>query len=456
MLNGVETVSTSDLALEDQALRRAYKRLVAFVFILFIIAFLDRINIAFAALTMNRDLKLTAMAFGLATTFFYAGYFVCEVPSTVLAAKFGPRKWLARIMVTWGIAASLMMFVSGAHSLYVFRVIVGITEAGFVPGVLLYLSYWFPPTYRARATALFMVAQPVTIMLVSPVSGLILQHANGIGGMAGWRWLFLLEGLPAIVMGVVTYFFLTDGPAKANWLTAMEKSAILRSLEREHAKRKNEVPKKLRHEIFARHVILLAFIYFCFGMGLTTQSLWSPLIIRGLLNAYNLSLSSIGLFVAIPAFCALIVTLFWGAHSDKKMERTWHAVLPLMLSTIGWLMVAFLANPVIRMVGLVFASTGILTAQPIFWTIPPKLLSPAARAVGFSGIDSCAILGSSAAPLIVGYLRDLTHGGWVAPLTVIAAITAVTAALMFLVPAKEEAVAVVPFTLAGTESTTTT
>ena len=295
MPSGVQTVSIPDLALEDQVLRRAYKRLVTFVFILFVIAFLDRINIAFAALTMNKDLRLTATAFGMATTIFYAGYFVCEIPSTMLLAKFGARKWIARIMVTWGLASSLTMLASGAHSLYVFRFIVGITEAGFLPGILLFLTYWFPPTYRARATALLLVGRPVTIMLGSPLSGLILQHVNGVWGIAGWRWLFLLEGLPAIVLGVVCFFFLTDNPSKANWLTAMEKNAILRRLERERVNQQPAVPKKLLREIFGLNIVVLGLIYFCLGVGLTTQSLWSPQIIRGVLKAYNFSLSSIGL-----------------------------------------------------------------------------------------------------------------------------------------------------------------
>ena len=448
MRSDVQTEFASDPALEDQVLRRAYKRLVTFVFILFVIAFLDRTNIAFAALTMNKELKLTATAFGMAQTIFYAGYFVCEIPSTMLLAKFGARKWIARIMVTWGIASALTMFASGANSLYAFRLIVGIAEAGFLPGILLFLTYWFPPSYRARATALLMVGQPVTIMLGSPVSGLILQHVNGVWGIAGWRWLFLLEGLPAIVLGVVCFFFLTDNPAKANWLTAMEKNAILRRLERERANQQPKVPKKLLHEVFGRDIIVLGLIYFCFGVGLTTQSLWSPQIIHGVLKAY--SLSSVGVFTAFPALCALIATLVWGAHSDKKMERTWHVVLPLALSAIGWLMVAFLAIPAIRMVGLIFATVGILTAQPIFWTVPPKILSPAARPVGIASISVCAQIGSSADPLVVGYLKDLTHGGWIAPLTVVAVITAVGAALIFLVSTKEAAVA--PSALAAAES----
>ena len=441
------TQLASDLALEDRALRKAYNRLVTFVFILFVIAFLDRTNIAFAALTMNKDLKLTAVAFGMATTIFYAGYFVCEIPSTMLLAKFGARKWIARIMITWGLASSLTMLASGANSLYFFRFIVGITEAGFLPGILLFLTYWFPPSYRARATALLLVGQPVTILLGSPVSGLILQHAHGLLGIAGWRWLFLLEGLPAVILGIVTYFFLTDSPGKANWLTPAEKDAIQRRLEREQANQPPKVPKKLLREIFGFNIVILGLIYFCCGVGLTTQSLWSPQIIRGVLKAY--SLSSVGVFVAIPALCALIVTLVWGAHSDKKMERAWHVVLPLLLSAIGWLMVAFSASPVLQMLGLVFASVGILTAQPIFWTVPPKVLSPAARPVGIASISVCAQVGSSAAPLIVGYLKDMTHGGWVAPLTVVAVITAAAAFLIFLVPTKESAA---PATVTAPES----
>jgi ACS family 4-hydroxyphenylacetate permease-like MFS transporter len=337
-------------------------------------------------------------------------------------------------MITWGLASAACMFAAGATSLYVLRLLVGVAEAGFLPGLLLYLTFWFPPTYRARATALLMIAQPVSMAIGSPLSGLILDHTQGLMGFGGWRWLFLIEGLPAFILGFVTLFYLSDGPTQAKWLTDEERATLQCRLEREKVTDAPTRSRKLTREVLNRNTSILGIIYFCFGVALTTNSLWTPQIVREVLKAH--SFSYVGLFTAIPAICALIATPLWGAHSDKKMERAWHVVLPLALAALGWIVVAVVKAPELRMLGLIFCFVGVLAGQAIFWTVPPKLLSPAARPVGIAAINCCASIGSALSPLVVGLLRDLTHG-WVASLLFVAAVLAGAAFLIFLIPTKE-------------------
>ena len=423
-----------DLAEEDRVIRKAFNRLISFLFILYFISYLDRINISFAALSMNRDLKMSATMFGLANTFFFVGYALCEIPSNLMLAKFGARKWLARILVTWGLAASACMFATGAHSLYALRTIVGITEAGFLPGVLLYLTYWFPASYRARATALFMIAQPVVIIFAAPISGLILDHTHGMWGLSGWRWLFLLEGSPAVLLGVVTFYYLCDGPAKAKWLTDAEKAALERRLRREAPPAVGASHGKAWQGIFHRNVNLLALAYFALVVGLNTQAMWTPQIVRELVKAH--SFSYVGVLTGIPAVCALFAMLFWGAHSDRNMERAWHYAIPLLMAFCGWIMVAWLKQPEVRMLGLVFTSVGTFVAMTIFWTLPPQFLSPSARPVGIAFLNSCGMIAAASSPLLVGFFRDLTNS-WKAGLGFVAVMMLVSAVLVFAVLFRE-------------------
>ncbi|MGA3128720.1 MAG: MFS transporter [Candidatus Korobacteraceae bacterium] len=429
-----------DPAFEEQVLRKAFKRIVFFLFLLNIFNYLDRINVGFAALAMNRDLKLTATTFGLSITMFYIGYAFCEIPSNILLTKYGARRWIARILITWGLASTATMFAVGAHSLYIIRAIVGVAEAGYQPGILLYLSYWFPATYRARATALFLIAQPLTAAIGSQASGLILDHAHGILGLPGWRWLFLFEGFPTVVLGIIALFYLCDGPAKAKWLTDPEKGALQRRLQREQsAVTAHAGGGKVWRELFSRNVILLAIIYFCMVMGLNATANWTPQIVRDVLRAH--SFSYVGLVAAIPATCSIIVIPFWCAHSDRKMERTWHYMLPILLSAVGWIMVAYLKMPEVRMIGLIFCAVGVFVGQSIFWTVPVFVLSPKARPVGIAAISTFGMFGAMSSPLIIGYLKDLT-GNWTASLTCIAVVLVGAAVLIHLIPRESAAIGV--------------
>jgi len=408
----------------ESVVRKVSRRLIPFLFLLYVFAYLDRINIGFAALSMNRDLGLTATMFGIANTIFYVGYMFFEIPSNLMLARYGARIWIPRIMITWGIASTATMFASSPASLYVIRFLVGVAEAGFVPGVLLYLTYWFPQSHRARANAVFMIAMPVTIALGASISGLILQWGDGALGLSGWRWLFLVEGLPSVVLGVVAAIYLTSRPADAKWLTEPEKAVLQASLagpERPPSR------ASAWRELLGRDVILLSLAYFGLTMTLNTNATWTPTIAREALEGR--SFSFVGLVVAIPAFLTALVMPLWSARSDRKKERTLHIVLPMGLAAVGWVLVAASAEPWVRFAGLVGVSIGAFAAMAVFWTVPPTILSAAARPAGIAFISSCGIFASATSPLLVGRLRDLT-GSFTASIFFVAAVLVAAAALV--------------------------
>jgi len=358
---------------DASATRKVFRRLIGFLFVAYFFSYLDRINIGFAALSMNKELGLTATMFGLANTLFYTTYMLFEVPSNLLLARFGARVWIARIMITWGIAATATMFAVGANSLYVIRAIVGLAEAGFVPGVILYLSYWFPGAYRARAMAILMTAMPVTFMLGSPLSGLLLQM-NGIFDLSGWRWPFLMEGLPSILLGVVAYVFLTDKPSQARWLSETERTALQRRLAREDAIAPPAQAGGMWRELASPNVLLLSLTYFCLVNSLNTYATWSPQIVREFLSGTQNYLA-IGLVGAIPPFFTLIAMPLWSASSDRRDERFWHTISLFALAAAGWVGVVWLGPPSLRLGGLVLVSIGAFTGMAIFWTFATPLLS---------------------------------------------------------------------------------
>ncbi len=404
------------------------RRLLWFLFLLYMFSFLDRINIGFAALSMNRSLGLSATAFGLASTVFYVGYVACEIPSNLLLVRYGARRWLARIMVTWGIISAGTMLVDGARELYIARFLLGIAEAGFAPGVLLYLTTWFPPAHRGRANGLLMVAQPVAMALGASVSGLILQM-DGIWGLQGWRWLFLIEGLPSVVLGFVTWFYLTDRPGMARWLSGREKTLLAERLDEEAAARPTLAGGAWR-TILQRDVLLLCVAYFCLVNSLNAISTWLPQIVRQVLAAR--SLAYVGFVSALPAAVAAVVMLLWGFSSDRHNERGWHTVAALALTAIGWVLVIIAPLPELRLFGLVCATSGAFSAMVVFWPLPPRILFGTARAVGLALISSVGLMGSAVSPAVIGFLRDLT-GGFTAGLLYITALLVVSMVLVIIV-----------------------
>jgi ACS family 4-hydroxyphenylacetate permease-like MFS transporter len=396
-------VAASPLA--EAAYARVFRRIVWFVFVLYICAYLDRINIGFAALAMNRDLGLTPTTFGIANTVFYIGYMAFEVPSNLMLARLGARTWLARIMVTWGVASTATAFATGETSLYVLRLLVGVAEAGFVPGVLLYLTYWFPHAYRARANGLFMVAQPVSIAFGSLISGYILRM-DGALGLAGWRWLFILEGLPSVVLGAVTFFYLKDRPRDAEWLSAAERTAITSQVEIESTPAGHR-RLNLWKELASRDVFLLSVAYFGLVSTLNTNATWVPQIVREILGGQG-DFVTVGVWAAIPALLTVAAMPIWSLRSDRKRERLWHVTIPMATAAAGWLLVTWSTVPLVRFGGLALVSMGGFCGMSIFWTLPASVLSPAARPAGIALVSMAGILGSAVSPSIIGFLRNET------------------------------------------------
>jgi ACS family 4-hydroxyphenylacetate permease-like MFS transporter len=392
---------------EAAVVGKVFRRLIGFLFVLYVVSYLDRINIGYAALSMNKDLGLTATTFGFANTLLYITYFIFEVPSNLLMVRFGARKWIARIMITWGLAATATAFVVGPNSLYAVRCLVGLAEAGFVPGMLLYLSYWFPASHRARVMALFMTAMPATIIIGSPLSGWLLG-LHGMLGLAGWRWLFIIEGLPSVLLGLACLWVLTDRPSETKWLSPEERRTLEAAIAREHAGAAAPGARIPWREMRGPVILLLSLIYFCLVASLNTYATWSAQIIRDVMGGQS-SVGMIGLIGVIPPFFTLIAMPLWSLSADRFNERFLHTAGLFALAAVGWGVVVFASAPVTRLFGLVLVSVGGFTAMAIFWAFATSYLSRAGRPVGIGIISSAGILGSAVSPTVIGVLRDLTQ-----------------------------------------------
>lgn len=315
-------------------------------------------------------------------------------------------------MIAWGLASTAAMFATSLTSLYVLRVLVGVTEAGFLPGILLYLTYWFPGAYRARANVLFMIAMPVTAAVGSALSGFILG-LDGTLGIKGWQWLFLLEGLPSAILGLVVYRYFDDNPDRAHWLDADEKRVLVATLAAEHhedaaAPAQDGRSTSIVAELLSLAVMKFAIAYFCLVNTLAMVAVWTPLIVKSF--SADASNRTIGLLLAaVPQICTIVAMIAWGRRSDRRQERKWHLMLPMLFSAAGWLCTAYSANPALRMLGVCLASAGSYTAMSIFWTTPDHALSLKARAIGIAVINATGNISSALNPLIVGWLRDATH-----------------------------------------------
>lgn len=393
-----------ELDLEKRTLRKVWLRIVPFIMLLYFIAYIDRVNIGFAALQMKGDLGFSASMLGFGAGIFFWGYFIFEVPSNIILHKVGARIWIARVMLTWGIISGAMAFVTGPTSFYVMRFLLGAAEAGFFPGIILYLSYWFPARHRAGVTAFFMAAAPISTALGSPVSAALLQM-NGIGGLRGWQWLFILEAVPALILAVVVFFYMTDKPEKATWLKDDERRWLVNAMDEEVAKKRSS---GARHGIISGlanpRVLALSLIYFGTSAGLYTLGIWAPQIIKQL----GVSSMTVGLLNAIPPIVSVVAMVLWSRHSDRTNERTWHVILACLAAAIG-LVVAAGANGIVGLISaLTIVNIGISCAKPPLWSMPTTFLSGAAAATGIATINAIGNLGGFAGPAMIGWIKDKT------------------------------------------------
>jgi ACS family tartrate transporter-like MFS transporter len=420
-------VTDTNGELERATMRRVTWRLLPFLLLLYIISWLDRVNVGFAKLQMNSDLGLSETAYGLGAGIFFLSYAACEVPSNLMLVRFGARLWIARIMVTWGLIASGMMFVQGEWSFYIMRFLLGAAEAGFLPGIVYYLGGWFPRAQRARAISWFMIGIPLSVVFGGPLSGWLLGF-DGHLGLEGWQWMFLIEGLPAVVLGFVVLFYLTEKPQDAHWLTAQQRDWLAARIASEQI----VTPRGTRSELFAvlTHptVWLLAVIMFCCQTGSYGLTLWVPTIVKGLSGFSDFE---VGLISAIPYIAAAAGMVLVGRSSDRSGERFLHVAIPSFIGAIGFVATGLISAPVAAMLALSVAAVGDYATRGPFWSLPGKFLSGSALAAAIALINTLGALGGFVGPYAVGYLKDAT-GSFASPLFLLAGILAVGGALTLL------------------------
>ncbi len=388
----------------DRARRHTMRRLMPFLFILFVIAYLDRVNVGYAALQMKGDLSFTDEVLGFGAGIFFWGYFLLEIPGTILVEKWSARRWIARIMISWGIVAILMALVQTKNQFYLLRFLLGLAEAGFFPGVIVYLSHWFRTEDRAKTIGMFLAALPVSNIIGSPMSGLLLNV--GWLGVHGWRWLFIIEGIPAIIFGVITIFYLTDRPHQATWLPEDERAWLQRELAREHQAAAVNSPLRILQAFRHREVIVLTLAYFFIVSTHYGFTFWLPSIIKQQSGSSNLRVTLIS---AIPYCVGFAAILLVGWSSDRTKERRWHTALSIMAASLGLFLAVLLRDRLaLSLAMFCVAASGIYAYLPGFWSLPTSFLSGTAAAASIGLINSIGNLGGYAGPYIVGYLSTLT------------------------------------------------
>jgi D-galactonate transporter len=387
----------------DALYRRVSWRLMPFLFLCFVAAYLDRVNVGFAKLQMLSDLRFSDTVYGVGAGMFFIGYFIFEVPSNLMMTRAGARLWIARIMISWGVISSAMMFTNSVATFYVLRFLLGAAEAGFFPGIILYLTYWYPAHRRARMVALFMSGVAIAGVVGGPLSGWIMKAFDGVHGLSGWQWLFLLEGGPSVLLGVWTLFYLDDGIRDAKWLSEDDKRVLEAAIAHD---RVGQQHLPLAQVFKSGKVWLLALVYFLFVMGLYGVSFWLPQLIK---NSGVADVFHIGLLTAIPYFVAAVVMVLAARHSDRTGERRWHTACAGVAGALGLVVAtAYSDNTVIALAALSVATAGILTTFPIFWSLPTAMLGGAAAAAGIAMINSLGNLAGFVSPYLVGAIKDAT------------------------------------------------
>jgi MFS family permease len=420
-----------DALREHVIVGRITRRLVPLLCVCFMAAFIDRVNVSFAKLTMLPDLGLSQDVYAAGAGIFFVGYFVFEVPSNLLLERFGARIWIARIMVLWGIVASCMMFVTDRWSFYALRFALGAAEAGFFPGVILYLTYWYPRAYRARTVSLFMIAAVVSFVVGGPLSGWLMDHPQL--GLRSWQWLFLVEGLPSVVLGVVVFFYLPDGPHAARWLSPDERAWLASRLADERAEQERHERLTLAQALRAPRVLFLSFIYFLGVVGAYGLDFFSPTLLAQ--RFPHLSTSALGRVAAIPPLVTIPLMVLWGRSSDARREHRWHVALPLFALAAGLLLLGLRLPPFALVAALSLCVAGRWCFIPPFWGLPTAMLTGTAAAGGIALINSIGNLGGQAGPVLVSRLAS-PSGSLATGLAALAALVALCGVLVLLVPAR--------------------
>ena len=418
--------SQDDTTFERSVVRKVSRRITPFIILLYFMSFLNRVNVGFAGITMNHDIGLTQAMFGFGAGIFFVGYIAAGMPSNLALQRVGARRWIALLMVVWGLLSAATAFASGPTSFYTLRFVLGLAEAGFFPGIILYLSYWFPARHRAFVTAMFMAAAPLSNMIGSPISG-ALMDLNGVAHLHGWQWLFIAEGLPTVLLGIATLFFLTDKPEDARWLAPQERQWLSREMQRERDARAAQSKSSIWDAVKDSRVLLLSLVYAGTSTGLYAIGIWAPMII----HRFGFSYFELGLVNAIPNLFAVVTMVLWARNSDRTNERRLHVAIACLAAGIGMLMSGHATSAIVLIIGLSIANFGINAAKPPLWSMPTQFLSGSAAATGIALINAMgSLIGGTIGPMVIGRLRD-TSGDYSLGLYFVSATLLVSAVLSY-------------------------
>ncbi|MDP7924079.1 MFS transporter [Acinetobacter baumannii] len=429
----MDTVFSSevDTTIRKSAYRKIAFRLMPFLMLCYFCAYLDRVNVGFAKLQMMSDLQFSEAVYGLGAGIFFIGYFLCEVPSNIVLHKVGARRWIARIMITWGILSGCFAFVQTEWQFYTLRFLLGVAEAGLAPGLLLYLTYWFPSYRRARMTVLWFIAIPISGMIGGPLSGLIMDRMSGVHGWFGWQWMFVIEAIPTVVVGLLVLAVLKDSVQDANWLTQDEKNLVKQELAQDNQHKEGHA--SVKEFIADKRLWLLAGIYFCVVMGQYAITFWLPTLIRnsGISDNWH-----IGLLTSLPYMCAIVVMILAGRSGDHFQERRWHLIIPMCAGAIALTFATlFASNLTLSLICLCIAASGVLTASSLFWMLSTNFLGGVSAAAGIAAVNSFANLAGFCSPYLIGWITTNTGSNAIG-MFLITAVLIFGASLVLRVPAK--------------------
>lgn len=429
----MDTVFSSevDTTVRKSAYRKIAFRLMSFLMLCYFCAYLDRVNVGFAKLQMMSDLQFSEAVYGLGAGIFFIGYFLCEVPSNIVLHKVGARRWIARIMITWGILSGCFAFVQTEWQFYTLRFLLGVAEAGLAPGLLLYLTYWFPSYRRARMTVLWFIAIPISGMIGGPLSGLIMDRMSGVHGWFGWQWMFVIEAIPTVLVGLLVLAVLKDSVQDANWLTQDEKNLVKQELAQDNQHKEGHA--SVKEFIADKRLWLLAGIYFCVVMGQYAITFWLPTLIRnsGISDNWH-----IGLLTSLPYMCAIVVMILAGRSGDHFQERRWHLIIPMCAGAIALTFATlFASNLTLSLICLCIAASGVLTASSLFWMLPTNFLGGVSAAAGIAAVNSFANLAGFCSPYLIGWITTNTGSNAIG-MFLITAVLIFGASLVLRVPAK--------------------